>query len=218
MTDRERRVLERSIDVASQSESGKRSLGWAASWFAGFVLFTSVGVFTVARPRGILSVLGAFAIVLGLVFFLLCVLVLRGYFSWRRFWRRWRSEQEPGIRRALEDGRVMSRRFTATSVIELEEWEDEGPGYLFQVADGKVLFLKGQPYATAEDDTAWPNSDFELVRTLQGNRWVGIFCHGESLTPLRVIAQDQLRDDVIWSEREDVVEGSVESVAASITK
>jgi hypothetical protein len=38
------------------------------------------------------------------------------------------------------------------AVVELEPMEDEGAGYLFDLSDGHVLFLKGQGYEPTEDD------------------------------------------------------------------
>src|SRR3954465_9190104 len=68
------------------------------------------------------------------------------------------------LTRALEDGRVTVKRVSAVAVIEIEPLEDEGTGYVFDLGDGRVLFLKGQEYVPTEDGyDPWPNTDFELV-------------------------------------------------------
>lgn len=64
----------------------------------------------------------------------------------------------------------------------------------------------------------WPNSEFEIVRTVHGDVWVGIFCLGEELAPVRELETSQCIDDFVWEAREEVLEGDLEQFVKSITK
>jgi hypothetical protein len=61
----------------------------------------------------------------------------------------------------------------------------------------------------------WPNTQFEIVRTVVGNHLVGVFCQGEKLEPRRVIAMEECQDDIVWADREELVDGDLEQFANS---
>ncbi|HEX8393948.1 MAG TPA: hypothetical protein VF665_16515 [Longimicrobium sp.] len=115
----------------------------------------------------------------------------------------------PGVR---EDGRVVVKRVTACAVVEIEEVEDEGRGWLYDLGDGRVLFLKGLDYSPLDDDTPWPNTEFEIVRGLVDREFVAMAYHGRALAPLRVIRRDEYDVQAMWDEREEVIEGTLEEV------
>ena len=113
-------------------------------------------------------------------------------------------------------GEVVPSDAAAKAVIELEEFVDEGGGYIFDIGDGQVLFLKGQQYFPVNDEMPWPNTSFEIVRTNPGNRWVGIFCYGGELPPIRTIETSECNEDVVWAEHEEIADGDLESFAKSL--
>jgi hypothetical protein len=225
MSARERRVLEQALENAQRANSTTSFLAWAALWLAGSVGLPVAGIAiagslgrsfgTPGQVSGVM--ISVVAVLAGIASILFLVMLVGGHLQWRRVQQRWHDHDAPQIRGALEDGCVHVRRFTATAVIEIDQWEDEGGGYLFEVEADTVLLLKGQIYESAEEGAPWPNSAFELVRTAHGNRWVGIFCSGEKLTPRRTILPSQAPDQQNWRDREDVVEGKLEAVANGIT-
>ncbi|HEV7591346.1 MAG TPA: hypothetical protein VGO40_24750, partial [Longimicrobium sp.] len=74
----------------------------------------------------------------------------RGDAQNREFIDAHQSRNSAALTRALEDGRVTVKRVSAVAVIEIEPLEDEGTGYVFDLGDGRVLFLKGQEYVPTE--------------------------------------------------------------------
>jgi hypothetical protein len=121
------------------------------------------------------------------------------------------------LTRALADGRVTVKRVSAVAVIVIEPLEDEGTGYVFDLGDGRVLFLKGQEYVpTEDDDESWPNTDFELVRTVVHGRFMSLVCHGTALPPLRVVPSDEVDPQKGWSEREELLEMSMDEAVRTI--
>ncbi len=66
-------------------------------------------------------------------------------------------------------------------MISLEEIEDEGAEYFFQVDDSHLLFISGQDFY---ETSRFPNTDFEIVSC---KAFFHIYCHGKKLQPLRVI-------------------------------
>lgn len=95
------------------------------------------------------------------------------------------------LARQLEEtarlGKAEVVRVRCGAMVELEEIEDEGACYAFQVEPDKVLVVDGQEfYATKR----FPNEDFDLVHVRDGSgQLVELFIetHGRPLTPSRTI-------------------------------
>jgi hypothetical protein len=122
------------------------------------------------------------------------------------------------LARALEDGRVTVRRVRAAAVVEIEPLEDEGTGYVFDLGDGRVLFIKGPDYHPRDGGMPWPNTDFEIVRAAAGGRLLDVRCHGTALRPLRVIPRDDVDPAKRWDEREEVLEMSVDDAVQAVLR
>lgn len=152
----------------------------------------------------------------GLICFYVMTQVIRSHFEVNRLRSEFRRETAPEIRNALADGQVIVKEVAATAVIELAEYEDEGSGWLFDIGAGQVLFLKGQSYEPEDESLPWPNSEFEIVRTRHGKMWVGIFCHGEELEPVRVLELSDCRHEIAWKDGEELLAGEINSVADSL--
>ena len=61
---------------------------------------------------------------------------------------------------ALRGGQVREVRVQASAVVELEEVEDEGACYAFDVGNGTVVFISGQEFYPSR---TFPNADFSLI-------------------------------------------------------
>lgn len=67
------------------------------------------------------------------------------------------------LRRALERNAADVYDITATRFVEFEEFEDEGAGYAFELADGRIVFISGQEFYSG---AKYPSLDFSLVYVL----------------------------------------------------
>lgn len=118
----------------------------------------------------------------------------------------------PANRAALTHGMVEVVKVESGKVIVLEEFEDEGSGYLFDVGADKTLLLKGQEYYPTDEKAAWPNTSFEIIRTEQGRLLLGLVCTGKELKPSQTIELSKCNEEFIWSEDEKVLNGTPEQI------
>jgi hypothetical protein len=135
-----------------------------------------------------------------------------------KFGERYTAQRDRELAAMLEDRRVTVKRVHAVAVVEIEPMEDEGTGYVFDLGDGRVLFLKGQDYDVADDDAPWPNTDFEIVRAATDGTMLGLHCHGAALRPLRVVPRDDVDPQKGWDEREEVLEMSMDEAMRSVLR
>jgi hypothetical protein len=95
------------------------------------------------------------------------------------------------LRDARENGEAEEVRIRATALVELEEVEDEGACWGFQVGERRMVFLCGQEfYATG----AFPSLDMTLVHPLSSKSRpvdVWIKTNGPKATPDRTIPADR---------------------------
>ncbi len=82
--------------------------------------------------------------------------------------------------------RIQSERF-----IELEEEEDEGACYAFELSSGRIVFVVGQEYYPSK---RFPNSNFELVEIggdEENSALEFIEKNGRKIAPFRTISADR---------------------------
>jgi hypothetical protein len=128
------------------------------------------------------------------------------------------AQRHSEIARILEDGRATVKRVRAVAVVEIQPIEDEGMGYVFDLGDGRVLFLKGQDFDVADEDAPWPNTEFEIVRAAADGTLLALRCHGAALPPLRIIPGDDLDPQKGWDEREEVLQMSMDEAVRSVLR
>jgi len=145
-------------------------------------------------------------------------MVVSSFFHWRKTFHDLAEETVPIVRRVLQNGRCYSRDVTASEVYVIEAFEDEAPGYIFALGEGKSLLLKGQQYVPEEDKMPWPAATFSLVRSTDGQLWIGLFSFGQALAPTRTIEMRECKEDFIWAEREDELDGQPDEVLKRIMK
>ena len=196
----------------------KGTFWWSCVWSVAIVICGAlVGVMLALEINPLLVGLAGGPVLLFAIASLYAIIALwSSYIHWSRYEKRFRDHDAPEIKRALEDGHVTVKKVVASAVIEIVEFDDEGGGYIFDVGDHQVLFLKGQHFITVDEEMEWPSNDFEIVRTAVGNRWVGIFSYGTELLPIRSIETSDCRDDIIWSDHEQLVQTDLQSFARSL--
>jgi len=221
----ERRVLQDRIAGPRSPVNVKHTLRDAAVGLAGFAAAVLLipGLIWLEPGPIVGGLVGGMLGLIGIVALYLVVSSIAGHRRWSSHHRDFVQNTLPELRKAFEDGRVAVKHVAASVVIEIEEYEDEGQGYLFDVGGGNVLLLKGQQYFAENQFAAgggnpWPNTRFDIVRTLHGNCWLGIFCQGDSLEPIRTIAAEDLREEYTWDDREEVRRGTLDEVARAICR
>jgi hypothetical protein len=153
-------------------------------------------------------IISLITIIVGMVsFFFTITLVNRWYYV--RF--ELKREQSKGIlaaQDALARNQVRVLHVEATAVVQIEEFEDEGTSYLFQVESHKVLFLQGQYFNEVQDDPNWPNEVFEISE----HYWPKIICLGKRLEPLRVIQPTEIKLQTEWPQDGEQLDGDLQAV------
>jgi hypothetical protein len=191
---------------------------WVAIWTASlFVLaLLGYGLAAMAPPAIVGGLVGGALLVAGLSCMGLVYMQISSHIRWRRHARDHAERAVPSIQAALRDATVNVTSVHATAVATIEQFEDEGDGFIFDVGDGQLLFLKGQEYRPDDDAMPWPNSDFEIIRSTVGDRWIGIFCSGAPLEPTSVLQSSECKHEIVWAHREDVVDATMDDFIRSI--
>lgn len=156
--------------------------------------------------------------VLALVFLFRLATAERTHVPTREWWREHEARNRAELAAALADGHAVVKRVRAVAVVEVEPMEDEGTGWFFDLGDGRTLFLKGQDYDSPDEDAAWPNTDFEIVRTRSAGRWLDLRCHGQALRPVRVVRAEECDPEAAWDEREEVRDLGLDDAVKTILR
>jgi len=102
----------------------------------------------------------------------------------------------------LQNGTAVEEIIKSDRMIEVQEHEDEGACYLFEVEDKKLLLLFGQEYYPG---TKFPSTDFSLIQILDSKKnTVEFFIEkrGEKLKPYRTIpAKDRLKQIIPYEQK-----------------
>jgi hypothetical protein len=106
----------------------------------------------------------------------------------------------PRLQAALADGRASVVSVEAASVIEIEVEEADGSAWLFALADGTTLYLRGDDYFPAEQGMPWPTKRFEVVRAALNDQWIGLYSKGPELELDFNVLAEEMPDDVTWAE------------------
>jgi hypothetical protein len=136
---------------------------------------------------------------------------LRAFFAQRRAARFFAENVAPRVRAALDHGRASVVRVEAEAVIEIEEDEDEGAAWLFALADGTTLYVRGGDYFPVDAEMPWPAKRFEIVRAAANDQWIGLFSNGPELERDLKVLPDEMPEDFTWAEHprsESVLAGS----------
>ncbi|MEQ8745803.1 hypothetical protein [Pyruvatibacter sp.] len=196
MNERERVAIQRIIDAPLHGYATFKSTAmWVALWSAGLTIGI-LGLGFGTQFNIVVSIL--MSIVFGPVVLTSAYGILAAVNIYRED-RGMRREVETVTRdiwkRTRDLGMVRARRVLAHRVAVVEPIDDEGACCIFDLADGRVLVLRGQEYELDECDECWPNAEFEIVSTLEGDLPIGVFCLGEALAPIRTMETDDCRSE-----------------------
>ena len=174
------------------------------------------GVYRWTPPVIVGGAIGGILLVAAIICAYVLIAAIRGHLHGSRIGREFQQRDVPAIHAALRDATVQVTGVQARAVATIEQFEDEGDGFIFDVGDGQLLFLKGQDYRPVDDAMAWPNSEFEIVRSTVGDRWIGIFCSGKQLQPTTVLQSSECKEEISWATREDVIAAPMTEFLRSI--
>jgi hypothetical protein len=195
LNENERRCLSRLFEVVPRIASFSKSFRWLALWTSilGICVFLFArGLFRPGGPSGIWMVIIPITCIFGISAFYCAYMVFSGYLRLLGYARRFNRDQAPKIRAALDDGRASVLIITSDRVVVIEEYEDEGLAYIYDLGDGTSLFLRGEDYFPEEEDAPWPARQFEIVRSSLNGKSVGIFAGREAPAQIRKIAMAKM--------------------------
>jgi hypothetical protein len=96
----------------------------------------------------------------------------------------------------LEDGSVIVEHIEPAEVVEIFDTPPTGYHFaLCAVADDQTIFCAGNSKLEPKrlcgpKSSEWPNSCFEIVRTVRHDLFVGVFCYGAKKVPTRAYTND----------------------------
>ncbi|MFC1834625.1 hypothetical protein ACFL2Q_07820 [Thermodesulfobacteriota bacterium] len=217
MSERERQLLRKWLD-ATPRVARTQAITRVLALLVGIALLTAVEIYAAAHSTStILHCVIAVAFILQTSFCVIVVIdLIRDCFR-RRSYVAFSRRTNPLIRKALDEGKVLSKKVTASSVICIDAFEDEGSAYVFEVEEGRSLLLKGQEYSYAdEEDMPWPASEFEIVRSLDGEIWIRLFSTGKELEPLRCVGMENCTEEFACSWKEEVINNTPSEILESL--
>jgi hypothetical protein len=133
-------------------------------------------------------------------------------YLWVYVQERWRmSRSVQSFVSALGNDTARVTQIQSNAVVEIEEWDDEGAAYAFQLPERKIVFIDGEAFRAS---SRFPNSDFDVVELLGGSDGVaGIFLKArrETLSPLRKLSLIKQKD-LRWPKHLQVIDGSLDEL------
>jgi hypothetical protein len=212
---KEQEILKELIGPSAPVVTLSNTLRWLTLWLAILTLCVIGTIKAESLPGGPALVIPV-TFVIGLLAFYFAYLVASTHFHISRHVRRFQGNI-PRLKADLENGNALVSRVAATRVLTIEQSEDEGSAYIYDLADGTCLFLRGQDY-DLDDHFPWPARRFEIVHTASG--WfLGVSGAEEALEPARIIPMSEMPES-FWSSQEPasetILRGSPEEVLRSL--
>ena len=188
--------------------SRRRMLRWLSIWLAivavGILILSCIALLFDGKP-GWPALIGA---VLAGVTFVACIIagycayaVVAGYRRTVYYAANFAQKTAPQIRAALQDGRTSVCRVTSVGVIVIEEFEDEGSAFIYDLGDGTCLYLRGEGYYLDNvPGTSWPVRQFDLVRAAANDLWLGVFNRERRLEPELEVSMEEMPREYAWGD------------------
>jgi hypothetical protein len=193
--EKERRCLRRPLEAVPRIVTLSGTFRWFALW-AGIltvcICLFAKGLSKQDGPSGLWLVVIPVAFVIGILAFYFAYMLVSSYFHWSRNARRFAREDDPKIRAALEDGLALVCRVSTDCAIVIEQYEDEGSAFIYDLGDGTSFYLRGQEYYPEDNGAPWPARQFEIVRTRLDRRLVGIFTGNEAVPQVRTVSMAEM--------------------------
>jgi len=115
---------------------------------------------------------------------------------------------EQSFQRSLSDGRAEIVRCDVTRAAELDEYEDEGPGFFLEIAPNLLLFLQGQYLM---DYDCFPSTSVTVTRVAQTHQVLDVQYSGDRVVPCRRIESTQF-GGTSWLENGLIFHGQIDEI------
>lgn len=100
----------------------------------------------------------------------------------------WRGAQSAGVRawereleRLRQENMLRSETYCVRRALKLAEQQTEGPCYLLELKDGRVLCLCGQYLYAEEGKEGFPSSEMTILRHREQGTVLDLICNGQSV-------------------------------------
>lgn len=181
--------------------------------FRSFVIVSTILVVAIGTPLALSQMRKDQA--LGMLAFATvgCYVAIILWVYWRevRATRGWLAVLSDGVR----GGHVRVTRCTSSGVVGLQEVEDEGAAYFFEVEPRRLYFVSGQEFYPT---SRFPNDDFEIIEGFDAAGKPLLFeirCHGSRIQPIRTIPSAtklELLERSGYPQDGDVIEGALDEI------
>lgn len=222
LSERELHALSRQIDKTRLMTPISSSVRWLtlATGILGIcvVLFVR-GLFRQDGPTGVWIIVVPVVAPVGIIAFYVSSSIVIGHVHWSRFAKQFALNNAPAIRKALDNGQAFVCRVRSDSVVVVQEDEDEGSAYIFDLGDGSSLYLRGQEYFPEIESSPWPARQFEIVRTKVDRLLVGVFAGSEPVADIREVRISEMPESFWFAddpESESILLGTPTEILARL--
>lgn len=128
------------------------------------------------------------------------------------------------FRSIISNGTVQAEHIRPIQVIEVDggRMHFEDPIHVFDMGDGKMLMLSDLGFLHIDwmlmrrkNIPAWPNTSFDIVCCPDPDEYLGVFCYGEKLDPVRTV---KLNFDSRKLGSKYIFEGSFDTIEDDLAK
>ncbi|HBC64385.1 MAG TPA: hypothetical protein DC058_24620 [Planctomycetaceae bacterium] len=222
LSERELQALSRQLEITPLMTSIGSSVRWLtlATGIMGICVFLFVrGLFRQDGPTGVWIIVVPVVVPVGIIaFYVVCTIVI-GHVHWSRFARQFAMNNASAIRAAIDNGLACVCRVRSDSVVVVQEDEDGGSAYIFDLGDGSSLYLRGQEYFPDLESSPWPARQFEIVRTQVDRLLVGVFAGSEPAADIREVRMSEMPESFWFAdepESESILPGAPTEVLARL--
>lgn len=184
-----------------KSELLRQFFIWSAIWLtpiAGLLALYSY-VWQSAVLVVLLGILGLFEA--------MNVATLFEWYGYARETERWRRQNFAAI---LKENAVLVTEVRSSAAAVLEAEGDEGDLFIFDIGDGRLLWMHGQDVRPTAGNRSWPNDHFEIIRSTDGVIDIALRSLGKKIKTVASLSRERFAS--LSLPAEEVVVGNIENV------
>lgn len=172
-------------------------------------LLERLGILEARRPSPAMLFILKIGVLLGFIFGV--ILMIKGRGTNRKVQHRYNDD--------LKENKVQATHCIVSGVIEVQEFEDEGPGFFLDIGEGRILFIQGQYLYKYVESKRFPNKEFDLIKLPYSNVVLDVICKGDYLVPLRVLKPSVIADKYVpFVYDGDVFDGKLDTIESDLNR
>jgi hypothetical protein len=191
-----------------------------ATGILGICVFLFVrGLLREDGPSGVWIIVVPVVVPVAIIAFYVASCIVIGHVHWSRIARQFALKNAAAIRLALDNGQACVCRVRSDSVVVVQEDEDEGSAFIFDLGDGSSFYLRGQEYFPELESSPWPARQFEIVRTKVGGLLMGVFAGLETVADIREVRMSEMPGSFWFAdepESESILPGAPTEILARL--